>query len=97
MIFFFLGRIMRIRTSRDGVYLFFCKILIFQEIFFLTAQGRIAQGAPILAEIRASSKAIRQQNNDELEQRTRWNEVRTENRLPRISLYLSSTMLIVKQ
>lgn len=64
--------------------------------FFLTAQGRIAQGAPILAEIRASSKAVRQQNNDELEQRTRWNEVRTENRLPRISLYLSPTTLIVK-
>lgn len=59
-------------VERDSVYLFFGKFHIFQEgiLFLKTAQGRITQGAPILAEIRASPKAVRQQNNDELEQRT---------------------------
>jgi len=69
---FFLECIMRIRTLREIAYIYSsANFTFFKRVLFLkTAQGRITQGAPILAEIRASPKAVRQQNNDELEQRT---------------------------
>jgi len=59
----------------------------YRRLFFQKGSKDVSPKArsPILAEIRAVPlPPVRQQNDDELESRTRWNEVRTENRLPPI-------------